>query len=678
MFRLSPKVIILILVGFVTISFSQNKVFTSLNLFDLRTVVETAISPDKNFIAYILNVPRPLTDSPGSDYRHLYLLNLLNGTSRGLITEKGTLSSIGWTNDSKYITLLAKLGDEKNNQVFKIDISNGASYKITNSPKSITKYELNSNNTKLAYTSTEPQIPRKKELLDRGFDAEIFEEEYLDLNLYVLDLTNQELRKITSNVSIFDFKWKPDGTEIAAAVADKNLEDYNQMFKRLYLIDPNTGAKNKIVDNPGKLADFEWSPDGRHLAFVASSHLNDAVSGSLFIVEIPNRKTFVELKNYSNNFMGSVKNVSWKNNNSVLFSAEEGVDITLSEQEINTSDRKLLLEPGRVSFNNLDFGDGLISFAGSTSEHPAEVFTFEISKRELIKRTENNSWLTGIKLGQQKKITYQAKDGLEIEAVLIYPVNYNANKKYPLIVYAHGGPETAVQNEWVTSYNSWGQIAAGQDYFVFMPNYRASSGRGVDFTMMGFGDIGGKEFDDVLDGIDYLIKEGFVDKNKVGIGGGSYGGYFAAWSATKHSDRFAASVVFVGIANQISKRNTTDIPFESYYVHWGFWTNEKSDFVYDRSPVKYAGNSKTPTLILHGKEDTRVHPSQALELYRALKTQGKAPVRLVLYPGQGHGNSKNTSKLDYSLRSMEWFDYYLKSESPKDKMPDKYLELEMK
>ncbi|MCF8432650.1 MAG: prolyl oligopeptidase family serine peptidase, partial [Melioribacteraceae bacterium] len=137
-----------------------------------------------------------------------------------------------------------------------------------------------------------------------------------------------------------------------------------------------------------------------------------------------------------------------------------------------------------------------------------------------------------------------------------------------------------------------------------------------------------------------------------------------------HSERFAAAVVFVGISNQISKRNTTDIPYEDYYVHWGIWNYEDFEKVYDRSPVKYTKDAKTPTLILHGTADPRVHPSQSLELYRSLKMHGKAPVRLVWYPGEGHGNRKNPARLDYSLRTMQWFNYYLKGEGDPDQKPN--------
>ena len=207
-----------------------------------------------------------------------------------------------------------------------------------------------------------------------------------------------------------------------------------------------------------------------------------------------------------------------------------------------------------------------------------------------------------------------------------------------------------------------------------MPNYRGSSGRGVGFSKADQGDMGDEEFNDVIDGIDYLINKGMVDKARVGIGGGSYGGYFSGWGATKHTSRFAAAVAFVGISDQVSKRYTTDIPWESYYSHWTFWTYEKFDLVFDRSPIKYANGSQTATLILHGKEDPRVHPSQSLELYRALKMHGKAPVRLVWYPGEGHGNRKNPARLDYNLRTLEWFDYYLKSDNDKTRKPSKDLD----
>lgn len=643
----------------------------------LRTkfVVETAQSPDGNFIAYTVFTPRPFSDKPGADYRHLFVYDLKNNSTKELIGDNSSVFSISWLADSKSVLFRARLGEAKNIQLHSISTTGGSPKAIIEAENGVMDYQLSHDGQKIAYISTESQPSRKVELLEKGFDAEIYEEEYVDRNLYLYDIKSKEIKKLTSSLSVWEYAWNHQGTEIAAAISDKNLVDDSYMFKRIFIINASNGVKSKLVENPGKLTKLSFSPDGKHLAFVSAANINDAVSGSLFIAEVPNTKTFEELRNYSKEFRGSVMDVVWKDNKAVFIVSEEGVNNTIREQTIDANDSKLILDPAKVVFTSFNFANGKFSFSGNTPEHPGELFTFNTSNKELKKLTNKNPWLSEIKLAKQEKIVYDARDGLDIEAVLIYPLNFEADKTYPLITYIHGGPEASEQNGWTTGYGRWGQVAAAKDYFVFMPNYRASSGRGVEFTMMGFGDLVGKEFDDVLDGIDYLINKGYVDKNRVGIGGGSYGGYFSAWAATKETERFAASVMFVGVSNQISKRFTTDIPYEDYFVHWGIWTFENEEIIWERSPVRYAHLSKTPTLILHGKEDPRVHPSQSLEMYRALKTHSNAPVRLVWYPGQGHGNSKNTARYDYLVRTMEWFDYYLKGNNPKDRMPDKYPEL---
>jgi dipeptidyl aminopeptidase/acylaminoacyl peptidase len=173
--------------------------------------------------------------------------------------------------------------------------------------------------------------------------------------------------------------------------------------------------------------------------------------------------------------------------------------------------------------------------------------------------------------------------------------------------------------------------------------------------------MAGAEFDDIIDGVDHLVAIGLADKKRVGITGGSYGGYAAAWGATVYTDRFAASVVFVGVTDLVSKVGTTDIPVEMYRVHYAEkWPWEQWMRVLERSPIFHAGKSKTPTLILHGEKDPRVDPGQGRELYRHLKLRGSAPVRLVTYPGEGHGNRRAASRLDYNLRVMRWMDHYLK------------------
>jgi dipeptidyl aminopeptidase/acylaminoacyl peptidase len=226
----------------------------------------------------------------------------------------------------------------------------------------------------------------------------------------------------------------------------------------------------------------------------------------------------------------------------------------------------------------------------------------------------------------------------------------------------------------MTGYWQPGQVLAARGYVVLYPNYRGSTGRGVEFSKLGQEAYARPEFDDLVDGARHLARSGLVDQRKVGVTGGSYGGFASAWCATALTEHFAASVMFVGISDHISKFGTTDIPNEMYLVHARRWPWEHWDWYRERSPVYHTEKARTPILILHGEEDSRVHPSQSMELYRYLKTLGKVPVRLVMYPGEGHGNRKAAARYDYSLRLLRWMDHYLKG--PGGDPPPHPLELD--
>ncbi len=652
---------------------NADDVLTTHNIFDLKTVVETSMSPDQNYIAFTLNVPRPFTHSAGNDYRELYIYDMQEGEVIPFMTGNRQIFSIGWTPSGDDVTFRANLPDQPGAQVYAMSLRGGEPRALTQHTSSVMSYSFIDDST-LAIVALGDRDPMRAEFRNRGVEIEVYEEEWTHRNLYVYDINTNQARQVTEEVTVFDFVLSPDGRYAAAAIAPRNLVDDSYMFKRIHLVDMETGEIEMIMENPGKLENMAFSPNGEKLAFRSASKIEDSVPGSLFVMDIEEDagQPFESLRNYVEGMELSVIDFAWKDDNTLLYAAEESVDIVLSEQNIDEDGRNILIEAEKVVFRGFGYNNGTVFFAGNTWQYPNEIHTYDIESGNLTRHTDHNPWLGEIHLASQRKLTYYARDNQDIEGVLLYPVDYEEGNTYPLIVYIHGGPEAAVQNGWVTSYGIWGQVAAARGYFVFMPNYRASSGRGVDFTMAGYGDLVGVEYEDVIDGIDHLIETGYVDIDRVGIGGGSYGGYFSAWSATRYTERFAAAVMFVGISNQVSKRNTTDIPWEDYYVHWGYWTREDWEDVYSRSPVKYADQSITPTLILHGDSDPRVHPSQSLEMYRTLKLHGNAPVRLIWYEGEGHGNQRNVHRLDYIVRTMEWFDHYLRLDKPRDEMPEKY------
>ncbi len=657
-------------------TFAQtDTIITPYNVVKLKSIGEVTFSPDGKLIAYTIIVPRDVNDEPGYAYRELYLMNSDGTNQRPFVTGKVNVGNITFSPDGKLIAFTGRFDGDKATQVYVIPVDGGEKYKLFESSESVIQFKFHPDGKQIYYTAQNPAPEKIKNLTRKGFNQIIYEEDWQHINLYKYDLVNKKLEQITSDCTVFDFVISNTGKYIAAAIAPRNLVDDSYMFKRLHLINLSTNQKELLINNPGKLGNFEFSPDDKYLVFNSAVDIYDPASSSIYVVEVPNKgKKFEELQNYSEKFEGTVSKVGWKDNQTMFFLAEEGVYLPLSEQRITEANRKLVTPPNTVVRNALyDKNSGNYVLVMSKFNHPNEIYI--LNKKGDMKRLTNvNPWLDNVKFARQEEVRYFSRDGLEITGVLIYPLDYQEGKRYPLIVNVHGGPEAADQNGWVTSYGSWGQMAAARGYFVFMPNYRASNGRGVEFSKMGQMDLGGKEFDDVIDGIDYLIEKGLVDKDRVGIGGGSYGGYFSAWGATKYSDRFAGAVMFVGISNQISKRGTTDIPYEDYYVHWRIWAWENYDLVWDRSPLKYVTNCKTPMLILHGKDDPRVNVAQSMEIYRALKVLNQAPVRLVLYPGEGHGNARTQSRLDFAIRTLEWFDFYVKDKNSFDKIPDKYVD----
>jgi dipeptidyl aminopeptidase/acylaminoacyl peptidase len=316
------------------------------------------------------------------------------------------------------------------------------------------------------------------------------------------------------------------------------------------------------------------------------------------------------------------------------------------------------LPGGTWTFEDVVTAGGTVAAVIASPEHPSEVYVY--ADGAWARKTDTNPWLTDVRLTRQEVYRFTASDGVEIEGILLYPLDFVDGRRYPLVIVVHGGPESHYTNGWMTGYSSWGQLLSRDGYFVWYPNYRSSTGRGVAFAKNDHGDLMGREFQDHLDAIDDFVARGWVDRRRVGIGGGSYGGYTAAWAATRQTQHFAASVSFVPIAHVATKWLTTDIPREYYYVHYEEqWPHEQWDYLEDRSPLTYAQDCRTPLLLLGGTADPRVHPSQPFMLYRAIEATTDTPVRYVRYPGEGHGNAINVYRYDYLVRTLRWFNAYL-------------------
>lgn len=640
---------------------ASTDVLTPHKVAKIRSVSQAVLSPDGTRAAYGLRVQRdPLTDDNGGAWQELHVVDIASGDSRPYISGHVNVSGIAWTADGQSIAFLQRKEGDKHTSLYVIAVDGGEARRAVSLDRDIQAFSFSPDGGRVALIAAAEDDAELKNLRDKGFNAEIYEEDWRPRQILLAEPFQDERapRILEIGQSAFDVAWSPAGDLIAAALAPTPLDDDRYMHQRIHLVDAATGRIQAHLDNAGKIGEISWSPDGKHLAAVAAADINDPAPGRLLI----GSSSGGAMKDVLGEGPFHVSHIGWQSPDTVMFVADFGVWTAFEKVNIDGSGRKRIIATGGPVFTSLSMAaDGLSGvFIGSSPSHPEELFAMKHGDAGPRRLTDSNPWLEEIRLARQEVVTFKARDGLEIEGILIHPLDEEAGRRYPLVLYVHGGPEAHHRNGWLTGYSSPGQMAAARGMAVFHTNYRGSTGRGLAFSKLSQADPTGREFDDLVDAVDHLIASGLVDKDKVGVTGGSYGGYATAWCSTYYSDRFAAGVMFAGISDKISKVGTTDISEEEYLVHarmrpWDDW--EK--FLH-RSPVFYADRGKTPLLILHGTDDPRVNVGQARELYRHLKLRGSAPVRLVLYPGEHHGNSKAAARLDYSLRALRWLEYYLK------------------
>ena len=636
----------------------------------ITTAGNLTVAPDGQTIAFTVSkYPDVLAgEADGRASSQLYIMRP-GEAPMPFTSDQSSVSRPHFSPDGGTLYFQTTRGDDKTNALYAISLSGGEARKVFQFDTSMGDYAVAPDGRTAFFVAT-PKDDDEEDYSDKGFNAVAYEED-LDMSaLFRVDLGDDapEAELVFDGKNVSSIELSPNGRSLVVAAAPTALVDDALMKTRLHVFDARTGKLRTEIKTPGKLGGYAVSPDNRRIAFLAGTDINDTSTGVLMVADMRNG-SFEQLTPDAEQH---IVDVEWMDRDSILANAHRGVESALVVYGLDGEEQDALATPDDIVVRNVEMGadGGPIFFTADSPAHPTEVFVREGARTG--KLTELNAWLDDIDLAKQTTYTYTARDGREIEGLLITPRTRRPAGGYPLILTVHGGPEAHYSDGWMTAYSLPGQFGAGDGYAVFYPNYRGSTGRGVAFAKEHQDDYAGAEFNDLVDAVEALVEDGLVDEDRVGITGGSYGGYASMWGATAQTDTFAASVAFVGISNQISKFGTSDIPNEMRLVHSLKWPWEDNwQNLLERSPIYHAGKSETPTLILHGERDTRVHPSQSMELYRAMKVRTDTPVRLVFYPNEGHGNRRAASRLDYAYRLMRWMDHYLADGDSRDKpMPD--------
>src|SRR3984885_13967524 len=630
-------------------------------MFGVRAFQQATISPDGKNVAWVESLPGP-GNAPSSNSA-IYL----ESTSAGALARRITAGDgkaareehdVAWSADNKRIAFLSDAGSPGQLQLFVLDASGARTPKQLTQLKgflSAPAWSPDGKTIALLFTenATRASGPLVAETPDEGVVSEDLHEERLAL----VDAATARVRQISPHdLYVYEFDWAPDGKRLVVTAAHGSGDD-NWYVASLMTVSAAGGAMKTLIEKPGRqIAQPHWSPDGKKIAFIGGLMSDEAiVGGDIYSVAADGG----EISNLTPDMKFSASSLGWSaDSSSIIFAGI--VDGGTGVARLGLAKNKIVeLWRGEERVADTDYDSSISLSADGTMSavvrqsftQPAEVWVGAIGAWRQI--THRNS---GLRPAWGKSVSlHWTTDIGTVQGWLTYPTDFDASKKYPLVVRVHGGPSWAVQPYWPTRWD-YAMALPSQGYFVLQPNPRGSYGQGEKFTAANVKGFGNGDFRDILAGVDEAIKVAPVDPARLGITGWSYGGYMSMWGVTQ-TNRFRAAVFGGGLANWQSYygENKIDqwmIPFMGATVY------DDPELYAKMSPITFIKKVTTPTLVIVGDSDGECPAPQSYEFWHALKTLG-VPTELVIYPHEGHHFVNPAHSRDVSERGVDWFNQYL-------------------
>lgn len=653
---LLPTVSLVFLLSLIQGAFAQEQPLTFWELMTLHNAGSPVISHDGEWVAFTVS---KLDTATMETETHIWL-GPADGSEppRQFTNGESNESSPRFTPDSRSLTFLATRGDSKR-QVWSIPLSGGEAIQLTHFEDGLPGSPVwNLEMTKFAFTEREewPDQDEREARAKKNDDVRIVEENRaLHSDIHVYDMESGETTQVTDD----DFDnggpvWSPDGQWLAFT-SNRTEHPWYNSNSDIFIVASTGGEIRRLTDNEGSDSGPTFTPDGEWLVYSANTSAGRSHEDSdYFIISFSGSTPRNLTANFDYSVGGGVTLAP--DGESFWFSTGIKTDTHLFLCDVGSGTVTQITE-GAGSYSGFSFSDDrrMAAWRVTLPEWPAEVMAGRPGGRSR-RLTGMNPWLKEHAIASQEVVSWLGPDRLEIEAVLTYPVGYERGRRYPTIFVIHGGPNGRHSN----TFNSrMSQMLAAKGYVVVGPNVRGSSSYGTAFGIADEGDWGGKDFQDIMAGVDHLIGMGLADGEKLGIMGGSYGGFMTYWAITQ-TDRFKAAIAHAGIVDWWSFWGQTDIPT---YLEYGFlglpWETKE---IWERwSGMEYVTNVTTPLLITHGEEDRRVPIAQAEQFWRGMDRQD-LPVVFLRYPREGHGIGEPRHRIDLYRRQMAWFDHYLKGE----------------
>jgi len=620
---------------------------------------QVEISPDGTRVAWVRDAVDATGETSGTVIEVCELKSSGCTPQRISATEGGSADedSIAWSADSQQLAFLSDAGNELQSQLYVVNVSDGKARKLTNLTGTLADPAWSPDGKSIAFLFTE-NAPRANPLSPMAPETGVIANKVYEQRLAVVDLTSAKVSQLTPNdVYVYEFDWSPDSRAFALLAAH-GAGDANWYVAQLYTLDAQ-GGKMKALYRPNlQIADPRWSPDGKGIAFIEGLMSDEGfIGGDIFVVPAEGGTA----RNVTPGIPASPSALYWQAPDKILFgeyldggSGVSTVDLASGSVARLWSGGELITE-GFVDGMSLSLAsDGRSSaLIRHSSARAPEVWAGTVGEwKQLTHLNEavHPEW------GEAKSLHWM-NDGMKIQGWLLYPVDYNPDHRYPMVVVPHGGPAGEAHIGWPYAFFNTHELSA-HGYFVFYPNPRGSYGAGEKFTQGNVKDFGYGDFRDIMAGVDEIIRTLPVDKDRLGITGWSYGGYMTMWSVTQ-TNRFRAAVAGAGIINWQSYYGENDID-EWMIPYFGASVYDDPAVYAKSAPMTFIKKVKTPTLILVGERDGECPAPQSREFWHALKTFG-VETELVIYPGEGHVFSQADHQRDVMERTLGWFDRYLRA-----------------
>src|SRR3954470_2016784 len=650
-------------------AFAQKRPLAPADIYNLKDLRDPQRSPDGKWVAYV--VARAVKDTDKND-TDVWMASW-DGTQEIQVTSsRDSESQPRWSPDNKYLSFVSSRQGAKDGQLWLLNRAGGEAIKVSDVKGGVSEYAWSPDAKRIVFVVSEPD-PRDPKDDDKAsadkkktpppivIDRYAFKQDVSGYqrqertHLYLFDVATKKAEALTTGLLYEESSpaWSPDGAQIAF-VSKRGEGDIDRHDNTdVWVIDPRTGVQPRQVTT-SKNSDegpLSWSPDGKQIAYVTGDELKYSAYNQNKIAIIPAGGGQPRI--LADSLDRPVRQPQFaKDGSAITFVVVDDRSQYPARIAVNGGKVERLLT-GKSVVSNLTqgTGDGGLALLSSTDTEPNEVAALEAGKLRRLSH-QNDEWLSKVLLGTSEEFTSTSKDGTEVHGLIVKPGTFQAGRKYPTLLRIHGGPNG--QDEHAFSFER--EIFAANGYVVVAVNYRGSNGRGAAYQKAIFADWGHKEVIDLLGAMDYVQKLPYVDADRLGTGGWSYGGILTDYTIATDG-RFKAATSGAGSALQLSMYGVDEY-ITQYENEIGPPWKSQDLWIKISYPFFHADKIKTPTLFLGGDKDFNVPLVGGEQMYQALKSLG-VDTQLVIYPNQFHGITVPSYKIDRYQRYLDWYAKYL-------------------